>query len=112
MSLDTTLRAYATVSGATAMFTTPEGLIEPLAATPTDDIRQMIVRRAASEAQRTGVAVELVTTGDRGEHHLRINPDGTIATGFPTTGDGPPRSHRVAVSYTYSGHQWSFRFEQ
>jgi len=80
MSLDTTLRAYATVTGPTATFTTPEGLIEPLSATPTDDIRQMIVRRAIDEARRTGQPVELVTTGDRGEHHLRIDADGTLAT--------------------------------
>ncbi|MEV8367953.1 ParA family protein [Microbacterium sp. NPDC064584] len=80
MSLDTTLRAYATVTGPTATFTTPEGLIEPLSATPTDDIRQMIVRRAVDEARRSGQPVELVTTGDRGEHHLRIDADGTIVT--------------------------------
>jgi len=80
MSLDTTLRAYATVTGPTATFTTPEGLIEPLSATPTDDIRQMIVRRAVDEARRTGQPVELVTTGDRGEHRLRIGADGTLVT--------------------------------
>lgn len=80
MSVGTTLRAYATVTGPTATFTTPEGLIEPLWATPTDDIRQMIVRRAIDEARRIGQPVELVTTGDRGEHHLRIDADGTLVT--------------------------------
>ncbi|WP_322411159.1 ParA family protein [Microbacterium invictum] len=80
MSLDTTLRAYATVTGPTATFTTPEGLVEPLSATPADDIRQMIVRRAVDEARRTGQPVELVTTGDRGEHHLRIDANGTLVT--------------------------------
>ena len=36
MSLDTTPRAYATVTGPTATFTTPEGDVEPIAAaTPT-----------------------------------------------------------------------------
>lgn len=80
MNLDTTLRAYATVSGPTATFTTPEGLIEPLSATATDDIRQMIVRRAVDEARRTGQPVELVTAGDRGEHRLRIDADGTLVT--------------------------------
>ncbi len=80
MSVGTTLRAYATVTGPTATFTTPEGLIEPLSATPTDDIRQMIVRRAIDEARRIGQPVELVTTGDRGEHHLRIDADGTLVT--------------------------------
>lgn len=80
MSLDTTPRAFATVTGPTARFTTPEGAVEPLTATPADDIRQMIVRRAAAEARRTGLPVELVTTGDRGEHHLLIAADGTIAS--------------------------------
>ena len=80
MSLDTTPRAFATVTGPTARFTTPEGVVEPLAATPVDDIREMIVRRAAAEARRTGIAVELVTTGDRGEHHLLIAADGTISS--------------------------------
>ncbi|GAA3640701.1 hypothetical protein GCM10022200_25490 [Microbacterium awajiense] len=80
MSLDTTLRAYATVSGPRATFTTPEGLIESLSARPDEDIRQTIVQRAVAEAQRTGHPVELVTTGDRGEHRLRIDADGTLVT--------------------------------
>ncbi len=80
MSLDTTLRAYATVTGSTATFTTPEGLVEPLHAAPTEDIRQMVMRRAAAEALRSGIPVELVTTGDRGQHVLRIDADGTITT--------------------------------
>ena len=84
MSLDTTPRAFATVTGPTARFTTPEGVVEPLAATAADDIRQMIVRRAAAEARRTGIPVELVTTGDRGEHHLLIAADGTIASSTPS----------------------------
>lgn len=79
MSLDTTLHAYARVTGPTATFTTPDGTIEPLVASPTDDIRQLIVQRATAEAVRTGSAVELVTTGDRGAHHLIINADGTVA---------------------------------
>ncbi|MCK6065753.1 MULTISPECIES: MinD/ParA family ATP-binding protein [Microbacterium] len=79
MSVETTPRAHATVAGATAVFTTPDGLVEPLAASPNDDIRQTIVQRAATEARRAGVPVQLITTGDRGEHHLLIAADGTIA---------------------------------
>ncbi|WP_431779484.1 AAA family ATPase [Microbacterium aurantiacum] len=90
MSLDTTLRAYATVTGSTATFTTPEGLEEPLEAPPSDDIRQMVMRRAAAEALRSGMPVELVTTGDRGQHTLRIDADGTIATGAANPADSAP----------------------
>lgn len=80
MSLDISPRAFATVTGPTARFTTPEGVVEPLTAMPSDDIRQIIVRRAAAEARRTGIPVELVTTGDRGEHHLLVAADGMIAS--------------------------------
>ncbi|WP_194384584.1 MinD/ParA family ATP-binding protein [Microbacterium luteum] len=88
MSLDTTPRAFATVTGPTATFTTPEGLVEPLVASAARDIRQIIVGRAVAEARRTGTPMELVTTGDRGEYHLLITADGAIASSRATA--SPP----------------------
>jgi cellulose biosynthesis protein BcsQ len=74
----TTPRAYATVTGPTATFTTPDGHTEPLTVAPDEDIRQLIVARTAEEARRSGEPVELVTAGDRGTHRLLITLTGDI----------------------------------
>ena len=79
MSIDTTPRAFAMVTGRTAAYTTPDGTVEPLSATPGDDIRQVILQRATAEARAAGIPVELHTTGDRGDHHLLIDADGSIS---------------------------------
>lgn len=84
MSTATHPRAYATVTGPTATFVAPDGHTEPLEATGNDDIRLTIVRRATEEARRTGTPVELVTAGDRGEHHLLVTTTGEI-TPVPDT---------------------------
>ncbi|MEL5990704.1 AAA family ATPase [Microbacterium phosphatis] len=78
MSVDTTLRVYATVTGSSAIFTTPAGVDEPLAATSGEDIRQVIVQRAATEARHAASAVELVTSGDHGDHRILVDSDGGI----------------------------------
>lgn len=70
-------RAFATVAGSTARFTTADGRSEELTAVDGDDIRHAIVQRAVAEARRTGLPVELVTSGDRGSHRIRIAPNGT-----------------------------------
>lgn len=76
--MSTTLnQAFATVEGSTARFTTLDGHSETLAAQDGADIRHAIVQRAILEARRTGSTVELVTSGDRGSHRIRIAPDGT-----------------------------------
>ncbi|MGZ0712588.1 nucleotide-binding protein (plasmid) [Coraliomargarita sp. W4R53] len=93
MSLDTAPRAYAIVTGPTATFTAPDGRSEPLVATPDEDIRQMVVQRAAAEAHRTGITVELITSGDRGEHHLLVETDGTIAPA-EATASAPASTHQ------------------
>ena len=79
MTTATHPRAFATVTGPTAMFVSLDGRTEPLRATDTEDIRQAIVRRATHEARRVGSTVELVTSGDRGEHHILIGSDGVLA---------------------------------
>lgn len=76
--MSTTLnRAFATVEGSTARFTTLDGRSEDLAAQDGSDIRRAIIQRAILEARRTGSTVELVTSGDRGSHRIRVAPDGT-----------------------------------
>src|SRR3546814_10876267 len=80
-------RAYATVTGPTATFVSPGGRREPVTATGDEDIRQAVLRRATDEARGTGTPVELVTSDDRGTHHLLVGTDGApapIATEPPT----------------------------
>lgn len=98
MSVDTTPRAYAEVTGTIASFTAPDGTTEPLASTTDGDIRQLIVDRAADEARRVGGRVELVTTGDHGEHHLVVDADGTVSRpDTPTPSDQQPSQQREEV---------------
>ncbi len=79
MTLDTRPRAHASVSGPIATFTSPDGRTEPIAAGADEDIRDLIVQRAITEAQRCGIPVELVTSGDRGEHRLLIEATGLVS---------------------------------
>lgn len=78
MTTDTIPRAYATVTGPHATFVGPNGQPEPISATGDEDIRRVVVRRATDHARRTGTALELVTSGDRGEHRLLISATGEI----------------------------------
>ncbi|MBW9111880.1 hypothetical protein JNB61_19095, partial [Microbacterium ureisolvens] len=77
-------RTYATVTGPTATFIATDGHTEPVTATADEDIRHAVIRRASDEARRTGTPVELVTSGDRGQHHLLVDPTGDL-TLLPTT---------------------------
>lgn len=78
MTIDTTPRAYATVTGTGATFIAPDGHSEPITASPDEDIRRVIVQRAAAEARRTGTSLELITSGDRGDHHLLVDSTGEL----------------------------------
>jgi len=78
-------RAYATVTGPTATYIAGDGHHEPITVTGDDDIRLAIVRKATDEARRTGSPIELVTSGDRGDHHLLVGTDGTLAPLPPDT---------------------------
>ena len=71
-------RAYATVSGPHVTFVTLDGHAESIHAAPDEDVRHAIVRRATDEARRTGATVELITSGDRGDHRLLVAPDGHL----------------------------------
>ncbi|MGX5770337.1 ParA family protein [Microbacterium trichothecenolyticum] len=79
MTTATHPRTYATVTGLNATFVTLDGRAEPVTATGDEDIRLAVIRRAADEARRTGAPVELVTAGDRGEHHLLVHPAGDLS---------------------------------
>ena len=79
MTTATHPRTYATVTGPHATFVTLDGQTEPVTATGDEDIRLAVIRRAADEARRTGAPVELVTAGDRGEHHLLVHPAGDLS---------------------------------
>ena len=94
MSIVTRPRAHATVTGPTATFTTPDGHAEPLYAGRGEDIRHTVVRRATDEARRTGAPIELVTFGDRGQHHLLVDPDGALQ---PLTDPEPDSVEELVV---------------
>lgn len=86
-------RAYATVSGPHVTFVTLDGRAESIPAAPDEDVRHVIVRRATDEARRTGATVELITSGDRGDHRLLVSPDGQLiplAPAEPVTGASTP----------------------
>ncbi|WP_292836803.1 AAA family ATPase [Microbacterium sp.] len=87
-------RAYATVTGPHATFVTIDGHSEPVLADADEDIRHAIVRRATDEARRTGAPVELVTSGDRGEHHLLIGTEGELAPIDTADAASEPSSRR------------------
>src|SRR5690606_14176895 len=92
MTLEAVPRAYATVTGTDATFITPDGHSEPITASADEDIRRMIVQRATDEARRTGVALELITSGDRGEHHLLVSGTGELTTVPATRAAEPARA--------------------
>ncbi|WES65980.1 AAA family ATPase [Microbacter sp. GSS18] len=81
-----THRAYAAVVGRAATLTFPGGRTLTVAVPDGSDIRHEIIRTAVTEADRTGEPIELITSGDRGDHRLLIDPDGTL-TPLPTLPD-------------------------
>ncbi|WP_020096947.1 ParA family protein [Microbacterium sp. 11MF] len=71
-------RAYAHVTGGTARFTTVDGAEETLEAADVDAVRRLLIDRVRADAVASGAPIELVTSGDRGEHHLLVDPAGDI----------------------------------
>lgn len=93
MTIDTLPRAHATVTGSTATFLTPDGHAETLAASAGDDIRHIVLQRATAETRRTGKPMELITSGDRGDHRLLISATGELSPApAPSPPDGSLRS--------------------
>jgi MinD-like ATPase involved in chromosome partitioning or flagellar assembly len=72
-------QVFAEVTGQDALYRGP-GVDKPesLIATTSDDARTLVLRRTVWEARCLGGAVELITTGDHGEHRIIVSPDGTI----------------------------------
>ncbi|WP_127817706.1 MinD/ParA family ATP-binding protein [Microbacterium sp. CPCC 204701] len=91
MSVDTALRVYASVTGRTAIFTTPDGVDQAVTASPGDDIRHLIIQRAAAEARHAASVVELITSGDQGDYHLVVDARGGVTSS--TTHRTIPREH-------------------
>lgn len=103
MTIEALPRAYATVTGTDATFITPDGQHQPISASPDEDIRRMVVQRATDEARRAGAPLELITSGDRGEHRLLVSSNGELTTvpeaaalATPTT-PAPTRRHQAAA---------------
>lgn len=72
-------RAHARVTGESAEFSTPGGDVETLTAVDADGIRHLILARAREEAVLSGAPIEVLTSGDHGEHHLIVDADGTLS---------------------------------
>lgn len=85
-------RAYATVTGAHVTFVTLDGRSEPVDTSTDADVRHAIVRRATDEARRSGAPLELITSGDRGQHRLLIGPDGQLTPLQPSAPVSVPDS--------------------
>lgn len=96
MTIDALPRAYATVRGTDATFITLDGRHEPISASHDEDIRRMVVRRAADEARRIGAPLELVTSGTRGEHRLLVSHTGELTSVTETP--APLRRRDAAIS--------------
>jgi MinD-like ATPase involved in chromosome partitioning or flagellar assembly len=78
-----TPQAFAELHGQNATYRGP-GADKPddLIAISSEDARGLVLRRTLWEARRLNSPVELLTTGDQGEHGILVTPDGDIA---PTT---------------------------
>ncbi len=99
MTLTDYPRAYATVTGKRAIYTSADGHREHVA--DDGDIRLAVLRRATDEARRSGTPLELITRGDRGDHHLLIEHDGTLTplpTGSATPEGRDNRTPEVSTS--------------
>lgn len=94
-------RAYAAVAGRHITFTTHDGYGEEIQAETDADVRHAIVRRATSEARRSGAPLELITSGDHGKHRLLIAPDGQVTPLEPPAPASNPPDIPDEYSQTY-----------
>lgn len=86
--------ARASVLGNDATIAHPDGHIERVVATQAENIRQKVIDRAKELAARAGAPIELVTSGNRGDVHLVIHPDGKVV---PVTVEDTPASLTVVT---------------
>lgn len=94
-------RVYADVAGRHITFTTHDGYGEEIQAETDADVRHAIVRRATSEARRSGAPLELITSGDHGKHRLLIAPDGQVTPLEPPAPASNPPDIPDLHSQTY-----------
>lgn len=71
-------RARVHVTGGTARFTAVDGAEQTFDAPDADGARRLVVDRVRADAAAAGSPVELLTSGDRGEHLLVVDPSGEI----------------------------------
>ncbi|WP_179486531.1 AAA family ATPase [Microbacterium immunditiarum] len=67
-----------TVTGDTATYWGPSGQMKFITPTETQDIRAAILDRALSDAVGAGVELDVIISGDRGEHRVAVTPDGQV----------------------------------
>ncbi|MFE5410174.1 AAA family ATPase [Microbacterium sp. NPDC056569] len=94
-------RAYADVTGRHITFITHDGYGEEIQAETDDDVRHAIVRRATSEARRSGAPLELITSGDHGKHRLLVAPDGQVTPLEPPAPASNPPDRPSGRTQTY-----------
>lgn len=80
----------ATITGRTALIVTPAGMTEQLSAGAGQDVRNVVISRAYREAVALGLAVEILTAGDRGEFHLVVDTHGALKKVEFTAEPEPP----------------------
>lgn len=87
------------VRGDNATVFGPEGGTDTVQPLPDQDIRQAVVTHAVRLAHELGEPIEMTTSGDRGEHHLLIEPDGNVrAIDWPTTSSTPALTDPTAAA--------------
>ncbi|MCK6081239.1 ParA family protein [Microbacterium sp. EYE_5] len=70
--------AYAHLTGETARFTAADGSAVTFEADDVDTLRAHVIERARADASAADAPLNLFTSGDRGDHHLVVAPDGDI----------------------------------
>lgn len=71
-------RAYAHVTGGSARYTAAGGAEETFDGVDVDAVRRLLVDRVRADAAASGAPIELLTSGEKGEHRLLVDPAGAI----------------------------------
>ena len=78
MSTTTPSTLRVLVRGGTATVIDEDGGTDTVLPGPVQDIRQAVITHAARLAHDRDEPIKVMTSGDRGEHHLMIEPDGRV----------------------------------